>query len=111
MARRSRFRVSFLSQGRIYELYVRSVSQGELFGFVQLEGLLFGEKTQVVVDPGEESLKNEFRGVERCLVPLHAVLRIDEVVGDGVSRVTPAEGSAAVTPFPAPVYGRPPEKP
>jgi len=111
MTRRKRYRISFLSQGKVYELYVRSISQGEIFGFVQFEGPLFGEKTQVVVDPSEEELKKEFFGVERCLVPMHAVLRIDEVSGEGVSRVTTAEKGSAVTPFPAPVYGRPPEKP
>ncbi len=99
-----RYRVVFHQQGRIYEIYAKKVVQGELFGFVQVEGILFGEKSQVVVDPSEEGLKREFEGVRRFQVPIHAVLRIDEVDREGASRVTPGEKGSRVTPFPGPIY-------
>lgn len=59
------YKIVFLNSGKLYEIYAKSVSQGELFGFVEVEGLLFGEKTAVVVDPSEESLQREFAGVDR----------------------------------------------
>lgn len=109
MARKRLYRVVFLGRGQVYELYARSVSQGSLFGFIEIEGLTFGERSQVVVDPGEESLKREFEGVERIHVPMHAVIRIDEVEREGVSRMRPADkGEASVTPFPSPILGVPP---
>ena len=82
------YKVIFHQQGQVWEVYARSVSQGGLFGFVEVEDLLFGEKTQVVVDPSEERLKTEFAGVERVFVPLHAVVRIDQVHKQGASRIT-----------------------
>lgn len=104
-AKKRIYRVVFQNQGRVYEVYARSVAQGALFGFVEIEGLLFGERSQVVVDPGEEALKVEFAGVERTYVPMHAILRIDEVEKRGPSRIHPAaEGGGKVTPLPTPIY-------
>ena len=56
------YKVIFVNQGKVYEIYAKSVSQGGLFGFVEIEGLLFGEKSTVVVDPSEEALQQEFSG-------------------------------------------------
>ena len=73
------FRVAFINQGKVYELYAETVHQAEVYGFIEIEGLIFGETSSVVIDPSEEKLKNEFGGVRRTLVPVHAVIRIDEV--------------------------------
>lgn len=105
--RRRVYKVVFLNQGEIFEIYAREVGQGSLFGFIEVEGLLFGERTQVVVDPSEERLKSEFKGVKRLYLPMHAIVRIDEVEKEGVSRVTAkeeAEGGGTVTSFPSPIY-------
>jgi hypothetical protein len=99
------FRISFMSQGQVYEVYARKVSQGELFGFVVIEGLLFGERSQLLVDSSEERLKTEFAGVKRFHVPIHAVLRIDEVERAGAGRISDGEKGSRVAPFPFPVYG------
>jgi len=99
------YRVSFFQQGQVYEVFARSVSQQGLLGFVEVEELLFGERSSVVVDPSEERLKSEFDGVRRFYVPLHSVIRIDEVDRQGSGRiVTPEKGSENVTPFPVPIY-------
>jgi len=99
------YKVVFANQGKVYEVYAKSVSQGNLFGFVEVEGLLFGEKTTVVVDPSEEALQREFSGVERTYIPLHAVIRIDEVEKRGSSKIHPvAEGGGKVTALPSPIY-------
>jgi len=107
------FRVSFLNQGQVYEVFAKHVAHGKMLGFVEVEQLLFGERTQVVVDPGEERLKTEFAGVKRFFVPVHAVIRIDEVEKEGPARITsPSRDSGTLTPFPVPVYtpGRDPAK-
>lgn len=104
------YRITFLSQGQVYEIYARSVGQGGLFGFIEVEDILFGERSQVVVDPSEERLKHEFAGVRRTHLPLHAVLRIDEVEKQGAGRIRKPDGDgASVTPFPIPLYSPKPD--
>jgi hypothetical protein len=101
MSNRSRlYRVSFHNQGRVYEIYARGVSHGGMPGFVEVEKLQFGEKTALLLDPSEEKLKAEFENVERFYVPLHAVIRIDEVSKAGVARIREGTASDKVTPMP-----------
>ena len=97
------YKVLFMSQGKVYEIYARHVSHGAMLGFIEVEELVFGERTSVVVDPGEEKIKTEFSGVKRTYIPVHAVLRIDEVEKQGVSKISKVEGGN-VTQFPIPVY-------
>ena len=92
-----------MSQGQVYEVYARSVGQGDLFGFVEIEELVFGERTTLVVDPSEEKIKSEFENVSRTYLPMHSIIRIDEVDKQGVSKISKLEGSN-VAQFPLPVY-------
>ena len=95
-----------MNQGKIYEVYARKVNHGSLFGFIEIEELVFGERSTVVLDPGEERIKSEFEGVKRSYLPLHSVLRIDEVKKQGVSKISTYEGSN-VAQFPMPVFPPP----
>ena len=56
--------------------------------------------SSIVLDPGEERIKSEFAGVKRTFLPVHSVLRVDEVRKQGVSKITALEAGANVTPFP-----------
>jgi len=107
------YKVIFVNQGKVYEIYARSVGQGPLLGFIEVEQWLFGERSTVVVDPSEESLKNEFAGVRRTYIPLHAVVRIDEVEKEGAARIVRGDKEGGtLTPFPLPVHvpGKGPDK-
>lgn len=98
------YRVIFRNQDSVYKIHARKVSQGELYTFVEVEEILFGERGGVLVDPSEERLKSEFAGVRRTYIPLQAVVRIDEVEKEGVNKILPVAGSPAnVTPFPVTV--------
>src|SRR6185295_2595249 len=97
------YKVVFVNQGKVYEIYARKVGHGPLFGFVEVEEIVFGERSAVVVDPTEERIKAEFEGVKRTYLPLHSVLRIDEVRKQGVSKISAMEGSN-VAQFPMPIY-------
>ncbi|HQW08535.1 MAG TPA: DUF1820 family protein [Steroidobacteraceae bacterium] len=101
------FKVMFVNQGKVYEVYARKVHHGNLFGFIEIEEMVFGERSSVVLDPSEERIKGEFEGVKRSWLPLHSVLRIDEVKKQGVSKITAFEGGN-VTQFPGPIYSPPP---
>ncbi len=94
------FKVIFLNQSQVYEIYARDIFQSDLYGFIEVEELLFGEKTQMIVDPGEEKLKNEFSGVKRTYIPIHSVIRIDEVERQGVAKVSDSRGTGNVSSFP-----------
>ena len=98
------FKVVFVNQAKVYEIYARKVSHGSLFGFIEVEELVFGERSAVVVDPSEEKVKAEFEGVKRTYLPMHSVIRIDEVRKQGVSKISSAEGGSNVAQFPIPVY-------
>jgi hypothetical protein len=97
------YKVVFMSQGQVYEIYARKVDHGALFGFVEVEKLVFGERSSVVVDPSEEKVKTEFEGVLRTFLPMHSIIRIDEVEKQGASKITSLEGGN-VAQFPVPVY-------
>ncbi len=96
------YKIQFMNQGKVYEVFAGSVRHGELFGFLEVEKLIFGERTTVVVDPSEERIKSEFAGVRRTFIPLHAIIRIDEVEKQGISKISKLAGNIAQ--FPMPVY-------
>jgi hypothetical protein len=97
------FKIVFHNQGKVYEIYARKVGHGALFGFVEVEELIFGERSAVVVDPSEEKIQTEFAGVKRTYLPMHSVIRIDEVRKSGASKVSSVDASN-VAHFPYPVY-------
>lgn len=84
------YRVFFVSQGQVYEVYAREIYQSDLYGFIEVEEFIFNNRSQLVVDPGEERLKTEFTGVARSYLPIHTILRIDEVEKEGVPKITDA---------------------
>ena len=51
------YKVIFINQGQVYEMYAKQIYQSDLWGFLEIEEFVFGERTQVVVDPSEEKLK------------------------------------------------------
>lgn len=96
------YKVIFVNQGQVYEMYAKHIFQSDLWGFLEIEEFVFGERTQVVVDPSEEKLKAQFEGVLRSFVPMHAIIRIDEVERLGTPKISEAKGGN-VMPFPMPM--------
>lgn len=96
------YRVFFLNQGQVYEMYAKQIYQSDLWGFLEIEEFVFGERTQVVVDPSEERLKSQFEGVSRSFIPMHAIIRIDEVARLGIAKITEAKAAGNIMPFPMP---------
>lgn len=109
MANKNLFRVVFMSQGQIYEIYAREVGHGDMFGFVAVEQFVFGERTTLVVDPSEEKIKSEFEHVTRTYLPMHSIVRIDEVDKQGAAKISKMDGN--VTQFPMPIYSPGDQKP
>jgi len=98
------FRISFINHGKVYQIHAESISQAELYGFVTIGGLIFGETSSVVVDPSEEKLKSEFAGVKQFSVPMHSVIRIDQVEKRGQNKIFELDANANVMTFPGTIY-------
>ncbi|MBE1298360.1 MAG: DUF1820 family protein [Alteromonadaceae bacterium] len=96
------YRIQFINNGDRYELYVREVTQGNLFGFIEIADFVWDNHTSLVVDPSHEKLKSEYADVNRTYIPMHSVLKIDQVEKQGTAKIT--ELSDKVTPFPSPIY-------
>lgn len=96
------YKVQFISNGERYELYVKEISQGSLFGFIEIGDFVWDTHSGIVVDPSHEKLKAEFSDVTRTYVPMHNVLRIDAVKKQGSATI--ATLSDKVTAFPGPIY-------
>lgn len=96
------YKVIFHNGNQVFEVFARQIYQSDMWGFIEIEELLFGERSQLLVDPAEEKLKTEFAGVKRSYVPLQSVIRIDEVEKEGTVKVSdaPKTESGKVTNFP-----------
>ena len=95
------YRIQFVSHDKVFEVYARHIYSSDLYGFVEIEEFVFGEKSGLLVDPSEERLKTEFGSVKRSYIPIQAVIRIDEVEHTGTARIRDSKGTA-VTPLPMP---------
>ena len=109
MAKKNIYKVVFHQQGNLYELHAREVSHSEMYGFLEIGEIIFGERSALLVDPSEEKLKTEFAGVTRTFVPIHAVVRVDEVAKEGANKITAANAAAGsnITQFPTPGFPAP----
>src|SRR3569832_618578 len=99
------YKGNFHNCGKLYELHAKKVhASAGLLGFVEEEGLMFDNGSTLLVDPTAERLKAEFAGPRRRYLPMHSVMRIEEVEKQGSNKISPvSEQGENVTPFPAPV--------
>lgn len=94
------YKVIFYNQDKVYEVYCRAIYQSEMYGFIEVEEFVFGERSAILVDPGEEKLKGEFARVKRSYIPLHAIIRIDEVEKEGAAKVVDIKSGDKIAHFP-----------
>lgn len=101
------YRVEFISAGERYELYVKELNSSSIFGFIEIAGFVWDTHTELVLDPSHERLKDEFASVERTYIPMHNVLRMDQVKKQGSAKITPFSdkvGAGKVTAINSPIY-------
>lgn len=109
MARnKSIYKIQFHNNGQLYELYAHEVTQSNMYAFIEVADIIFGERSNLLVDPSEEKLKAEFGQVKRTYVPIQAVIRIDEVEKEGINKILDSNLSGGkegnVSAFPAPPF-------
>jgi hypothetical protein len=106
MANRRLYKVVFLNHGKVYEVYAKSVASSELWGFTTISGLVFASSA-VLVDPAEEKLKEEFGKTQALHLPMHAIVRIEEVEERGTAAIRDGTSGEKITPFPMPMRPAP----
>ncbi len=97
MSEKHIYKVVFFNRDQVYEIYAKSVYQGDMYGFVIVEEFVFGEKSAIVLDPSEEKLRTEFEGVKRSFIPMHEIVRIDQVERRGVAKIVSSDKAAKST--------------
>jgi len=104
MASQPVYKVIFHNANQVFEVFARQIYQSDMWGFIEIEEFVFGERSQILVDPSEEKLKSEFNGVKRSYIPLQAIIRIDEVDKEGSGKIsdTPPSSRGNVAAFPLP---------
>ena len=102
------YKIQFHNNGQLYELYAHEVTQSNMYAFIEVADIIFGERSNLLVDPSEEKLKSEFGQVKRTYVPIQAVIRIDEVEKEGVNKILESNISGGsegnVSAFPVPPF-------
>lgn len=73
------YRINFINQSQVYELYAKNIATNALLGFMSISDILFDLRDAVVIDPVEEQLKAEFKDVEVLHIPLTQILKVEEV--------------------------------
>ena len=101
MAIKPIYKVIFYNQNQVFEVFAEAIYQSEMYGFIEIEELRFGERSQLLVDPAEEKLKTEFAGVKRSYIPMQSVIRIDEVEKEGTAKATELQSGDKVAHFPS----------
>ena len=94
------YKISFINRDKVYDIFAKQVYESDLYGFLAVEEIVFGNASDIVIDPSEEKLKAEFSGVKRSFIPLHSVVRIDEVKERGTCKISDYEESDNISLFP-----------
>jgi hypothetical protein len=100
MADKKLYKIVFLNNGKVYELYSEGVASSGLWGFVEVSGLVFESSDGLVVDPTEEKMRQEFEHASVLHLPIQSVLRVEEVKQRGQCLIRDRESGEKVTPFP-----------
>jgi hypothetical protein len=101
MGKTKLYKVTFLSQGKTYELYARHVASSALWGFTEVGELVFEpQRDGLVVDPTEERLRDEFGDTTMLHLPMQSIVRIEEVARRGTLTIRDAANGEKIMPFP-----------
>ena len=95
------FKVIFHNHNKVYELFCRKVVGSDIaYGFVEISDLVFETDESLVIDPTEERLREEFADVERLNLPLHSIIRVEQVRKRGACVIRDSKSGEKVTQLP-----------
>ena len=94
------YKIIFHNGKQVFEVFAKHIYQSDMWGFVEIEEIMFGERSAILVDPGEDKLKSEFSGVKRSYIPMQSIVRIDEVEKQGAAKISEGGESGKIANFP-----------
>jgi len=100
MKNKQLYKITFLTHGKVYELYSQLVTSSHLWGFLEVSKLVFEDGDGLVIDPTEEKLRQEFDSTEVLHLPIQSVLKVEEVKKRGQAVIRDRKSGEKVTPFP-----------
>ena len=89
------YKVVFHNQSKVYEIYAKQVYESDMMGFIQVEELIFDTSGGTIINPGETKLQSEFKEVKCTYIPIHSIIRIDEVKSQGNAKITEGQQNPA----------------
>ena len=73
------FKVYFFHLDKVYTLFAKEVNASdELYNMCEISGIIFQRNKNLIV-PSEDEVRQEFSNLKRLLIPLHHLIRIDEL--------------------------------
>ncbi|UXI68628.1 DUF1820 family protein [Tahibacter amnicola] len=103
MSKKTLYKITFINQGRSYELYAERVGSSALWGFTEISDLVFESRGEgLVVDPTEERLREEFGQTRVLHLPIQSIVKIEEVEKRGPAAIRDASNGEKVALFPMP---------
>jgi hypothetical protein len=100
------YKVIFHSAGKIYELYANAVISSDLFGFVRVSGIELDQGEGLVIDPTGERLREEFADVRSLHLPMHTIVRVEEVDKRHALKILDGGSGEKIMPFPIGIPNR-----
>lgn len=77
------YKITFWNKEEAVELHARQIYQSDLWGFLEVEELIFTDLMQKNNEK-EKLLQGMFKNVSRIFIPIHTIIRIDEIEKPGV---------------------------
>ncbi len=93
------YKVIFINNGKVYELYARDVFSSEIYGFIYVSDLVFDQNKTIVIDPAEEKLREEFKNANVLHLPVQCVTRIEEVKKKMSCKIRDIKSGESMNPF------------
>lgn len=73
------FKVYFFHMDKVYTLFAKEVNaSGELYNMCEISDIIFQRNKNLIV-PSEDEVRQEFSNIKKLLIPLHHLIRIDEL--------------------------------
>ncbi|WP_022850062.1 DUF1820 family protein [Limisalsivibrio acetivorans] len=74
------FKITFVNgEKESMTIHASSVNPSSFLGLIEVSDIVFMDSSDILVTPGDDKIKTEFKNVERTFLPINTIIRIDEV--------------------------------
>jgi hypothetical protein len=73
------FKIQFFDgKKELLTFFARSVNPSSYIGLIEIADIMFMD-SDILINPEDEKIRKEFKGVKRTFLPLSSIIRIDEI--------------------------------